>query len=160
MIWKAKIAIVTILLYAFGIANLAVFAEESNEPQNNKKPSYLITQVKLDQLKNNLDSGKNFVLIDVRSPDEYKIGHLPKSINIPQRQLKTKIIELYQNKDTDLVLYCRTDYRAAQSVFILQKMGYTNVKKLLGGFKGWGEAGYSIYNRHGEFKMISFEKRE
>ena len=39
-------------------------------------------------------------------------------------------------------------------------MRYTNVKNLQGGFKAWGEAGYSIFNRHGEFKMIAFEKKE
>ena len=160
MVFKIKIIIVTVFLFAIGIANIAVIADESTTLKNNKKSSYLITQVKLDQLKNDLDSGKNFVLIDVRGPDEYKIGHLPKSINIPQRELKSKIVKLYPDKDMNLVLYCRTDYRAAESAYALKKMGYTNVKKLLGGFKGWGEAGYSIYNRHGEFKMISFEKRE
>ena len=160
MVSKVKIIIVTVFLFAIVIASVAFFAEEPTTPQNNKKSSYLITQVKLDQLKKDLDSEKKFVLIDVRGPDEYKIGHLPKSVNIPQRQLISKIVELYPKKNTDLVLYCRTDYRAAESVYALKKMGYTNIKKLLGGFKGWGEAGYSIYNQHGEFKMISFEKRE
>jgi len=160
MVSKVKIIIFTVFLFAIEIANVAVFADESATSQNNKKSSYLITQVKSKQLKNDLDSGKNFVLIDVRGSDEYKIGHLPKSINIPQRQLKSRIARLYPNKDTDLVLYCRTDYRAAECVYALKKMGYTNVKKLLGGFKSWGEAGYSIYNRHGEFKMLSFAKRE
>ena len=160
MVSKAKMIIVTVFLFAIGIANVAVFADESTTHQNNKKPSRLLKQVKSEQLKKDLDSGKNFVLIDVRGPDEYKIGHLPKSINIPQSQLKSEIVKLYPKKDTDLVLYCRTDYRAADCVDSLKKMGYTNVKKLLGGFKGWGEAGYSIYNRHGEFKMISFEKQE
>ena len=160
MDYKVKIAIVMVFLFAIAIANVAVFDDESTTPQDNKKSSLRIAQVKLDQLKNDLDSGKNFVLIDVRGPDEYKIGHLRKSINIPQRQLKTTIVKLYPNKDTDLVLYCKTDYRSADGVSDLKKLGYTNVKKLLGGFKGWCEAGYSIYNRHGELKMISFEKPE
>jgi rhodanese-related sulfurtransferase len=160
MVSKGKIIIATVFLFAIEIANVAVFADEPATSQNNRKPSRRIIQVKSEQLKKDLDSGKNFVLIDVRGPDEYKIGHLPKSINIPQRQLKSKIVKLYPNKNTDLVLYCRTDYRSADCVDALKKIGYTNVKKLLGGFKGWGEAGYSIYNRHGEFKMISFEKKE
>lgn len=160
MVSKVKIIIVTFFFFLIGITHIPILADEVTNPQNNTKPSYLIPQIKTDQLKNGLESGKIFVLIDVRGEDEYKIGHLPKSINIPQNTLKSKIVELYPEKDTDIVLYCRTDYRSAQCVQLLSKMGYTNVKKLLGGFRGWGEAGYSIYNRHGEFKMISFEKRE
>jgi len=42
----------------------------------------------------------------------------------------------------------------------MQEMGYTNVRNMAGAFKAWGEAGYPIYNMHGEFKMIAFEKKE
>jgi rhodanese-related sulfurtransferase len=66
----------------------------------------------------------------------------------------------YPQKNADIVVYCRTDARAALCAKALSDIGYTNVKNLKGAFKAWGEAGYPIYNRHGEFKMVAFEKKE
>ena len=51
MVFKEKIIIVIVFLFAIGTANVAVIADESTTTQNKKKSSYLITQVKLDQLK-------------------------------------------------------------------------------------------------------------
>jgi rhodanese-related sulfurtransferase len=99
-------------------------------------------------------------LLDVRTSEEFKAGHLPKAVNIPRGTLEFMIGKHYPQKDAEIVVYCRTDARAALCAKTLSDMGYTNVKNLKGAFKAWGEAGYPIYNRHGEFKMIAFEKKE
>ena len=99
-------------------------------------------------------------MLDVRTPEEFKAGHLPKAVNIPRGTLEFMIGKHYPQKDLEIVVYCRTDARAALSAKTLSEMGYTNVKNLKGAFKAWGEAGYPIYNRHGEFKMVAFEKKE
>ena len=84
----------------------------------------------------------------------------PKAVNISRGLLEFKIGQMLPDKNANIVVYCRTDARSAFATAIMQEMGYTNVKNLKGAFKAWGLAGYPIYNRHGEFTMLSFEKKE
>jgi len=55
---------------------------------------------------------------------------------------------------------CGAAARSALAAVVLKEMGYTNAKNMLGAFKAYGEAGYLIYNMHGEFTMVAFEKKE
>jgi len=152
--------IIISFLFIIMATSVPVFAGGKTIPQIIGEAKSQITEVTVGVIKNDIDVGKNFVLLDVRTSDEFNAGHLPKGINIPRGTLEFLIGKFYPNKETEIVLYCRTDARAALCTNTLHEMGYTNVKNLKGGFKAWGEAGYSIYNRHGEFKMIAFEKKE
>ena len=147
-------------LFVITATNVPVFAGGKTVPQIIGEAKSQITEVTVGVIKNDIDVGKNFVLLDVRTSDEFNAGHLPKAINIPRGTLEFLIGKFYPTKETEIVLYCRTDARAALCTNTLKEMGYDNVKNLKGGFKAWGEAGYSIYNRHGEFKMVAFEKKE
>ena len=71
------------------------------------------------------------VLLDVRSPQEYREGHIPSSQNVPLQQLD-KVEEVTENKDTVLYVYCRSGARSRQAVSLLQAMGYTNVRNIGG----------------------------
>ena len=66
------------------------------------------------------------VLLDVRTPQEYREGHIPGSQNVPLQQLD-KVEEVTENKDTVLYVYCRSGARSRQAVSLLQAMGYPNV---------------------------------
>ena len=83
------------------------------------------------------------VVIDVREYDEYAAGHLPGSINIPRGILEFKIgmVPECANKDGAFLIYCRTSGRAALSAVQLQKIGYTNIVSMLGGFEQWNNEG-------------------
>ena len=119
-----------------------------------------IVEVTPQQVKADVDAGKPVILLDVRDSVEYDAGHLPKAMNISRGLLEFKIGRMLQDKNANIVVYCRTDARSALATAVLQEMGYTNVKNMKGAFKAWGQAGYPIYNRHGEFTMVSFEKKE
>ena len=119
-----------------------------------------ISEVTVEDVKNDMDSGKKFVFLDVRTAEEFNAGHLPSSVNIPRGVLEFIVEKKFPVKETNIVLYCRTDPRAALCTKTLNDMGYINARNLKGGFKAWGEAGYPVYNRHGEFKMVAFEKKE
>jgi rhodanese-related sulfurtransferase len=68
------------------------------------------------------------VIIDVREPIEFKMGHVRGAINIPPSKLMAGAEKLNDvSKDTELVLYCRTGSRSAVAMNILQSLGYTNV---------------------------------
>ena len=71
------------------------------------------------------------VLLDVRSPQEYREGHIPGSKNVPLQQLD-KVEEVTENKDTVLYVYCRSGARSRQAVSLLKHMGYTNVHNIGG----------------------------
>ena len=71
------------------------------------------------------------VLLDVRSPQEYREGHIPGSKNVPLQELD-KVDSVTENKDTMLYVYCRSGARSRQAVSILKHMGYTNVHNIGG----------------------------
>jgi rhodanese-related sulfurtransferase len=119
-----------------------------------------ITEVTPKAIKADLDAGKPIILLDVRDSVEFDAGHLPRAVNISRGLLEFKVGRMLPDKNANIVLYCRTDARSALATEVMQEMGYTNVKNMLGAFKAWGLAGYPIYNRHGEFRMVAFEKRE
>ena len=155
------IALIGVLVLIFTMTiNNTVFAGGKTIPQIIGEAKSQTTEVTVEEVKKDMDAGKNFVLLDVRTSEEFKAGHLSKAVNIPRGTLEFMIGKHYLQQDVQIVVYCRTDARAALCAKTLSDMGYTNVKNLKGAFKAWGEAGYPIYNRHGEFKMVAFEKKE
>ena len=71
------------------------------------------------------------VLLDVRTPQEYREGHIPGSQNMPLQQLD-KVEEVTENKDTVLYVYCHSGARSRQAVSLLKHMGYTKVLNIGG----------------------------
>lgn len=71
------------------------------------------------------------VLLDVRTPDEYRQGHIPGSKNVPLQQLD-KISSVAKNKEIPLFVYCYSGSRSRQATGMLQQMGYTNVNNIGG----------------------------
>ena len=74
---------------------------------------------------------ENAVLLDVRTPQEYREGHIPKSINIPLQTID-KVTSIMENKDTALFVYCYSGARSRQATAMLRHMGYTNVQNIGG----------------------------
>ncbi len=83
-----------------------------------------------------METDKSILLIDVRTPEEYREVHIPHSISVPLDNLKTKIEKVSPNKETELFIYCRSGARASTACTELVKMGYTNVHNL-GGIMSW-----------------------
>lgn len=80
-------------------------------------------------------------IIDVREYDEFAAGHLPGAINIPRGVLEFKIGTVGEcaDKSKPYLIYCRTSGRAALSTVQLQKIGYTNLVSMAGGFDEWSK---------------------
>lgn len=81
------------------------------------------------------------VWIDVRSPEEYKAGHLLNSVNIPVGDIASKISAIEPNKNNPINLYCRSGRRAEVARTELLKLGYTNVTNH-GGYEDLKQQGY------------------
>ena len=76
------------------------------------------------------------VLIDVRTPDEFRVVRIPGSVLIPDYEIKDKIAEVVPDKDTTLIIYCRSGNRSRSATKELINMGYTKVFDL-GGIIDW-----------------------
>ena len=70
-------------------------------------------------------------VLDVRTPQEYREGHIPGSKNVPLQTLD-KVRLVVENKDTELFVYCYSGARSRQATVMLQHMGYTNVQNIGG----------------------------
>ena len=84
---------------------------------------------------------KQHVLVDVRTPEEFKSGHIPGAINIDVQAFGRRMNEIPQNKA--VVLYCRSGNRSASAAGMLQRAGYTDIYDL-GGIGAWARAGLPI----------------
>ena len=71
------------------------------------------------------------VLLDVRTPEEYRGGHIPGSKNVPLQAIG-KVVSVAENKDTTLYVYCYSRVRSRQAAGLLQRMGYRNVNNIGG----------------------------
>ncbi len=71
------------------------------------------------------------LLLDVRTPQEYKMGHIPGSQNIPLQEIR-RVNAVAPDKDAPLFVYCQSGARSRQAVGELQRMGYLHVKNIGG----------------------------
>lgn len=84
-----------------------------------------------------LDAGKGLFLLDVREPEEFAAERIAGAVNVPIRTLARATRMLPADKDTTIVVICRTGIRAAYATMTLRILGYTNVKDMAGGMVGW-----------------------
>ena len=87
--------------------------------------------ITLEELKDKLSQGA--ILIDVRSNQEYREGHLQGAINIPDYEIEKKVEREVPKKNQLIVIYCQYGGRSRSSMLIMKKMGYTNIYNLYGG---------------------------
>lgn len=88
------------------------------------------------EAKERLSANKNIILLDVRTPEEYREVHIPHSISLPLNELKSGITKIVKNKDAEIIVYCLSGIRAAQACNQLASMGYNNVSNM-GGIQSW-----------------------
>ena len=93
-------------------------------------------------IKRRLDSREKLTLVDVREDNEWARGHLPGAVHLGKGIIERDVEETFPDKDAPLVLYCGGGFRSALVADNLQKMGYTNVISMDGGWRGWTTAGY------------------
>lgn len=87
-----------------------------------------------------LESGAPFQLVDVREESEWSKGHLPNAIHLCKGIIERDIESAIADHGAHIVLYCGGGFRSALAADNLQKMGYTNVQSMDGGWRAWTEA--------------------
>ena len=79
-------------------------------------------------------------LIDVREDNEWNEGHAAGAIHLGRGVIERDIVGKFPDKNAELILYCGGGYRSALAADNLQKMGYTNILSMAGGWTAWKEA--------------------
>ena len=99
-----------------------------------------IQEISIDEL-NLLVPEQSPILVDVREDEEWEKAHAIGAIHLSRGTIEQKIEEVIPDPETPIICYCGGGNRSALVAESLQKLGYTQVKSLVGGFKAWQEAG-------------------
>lgn len=92
--------------------------------------------ISAEEAKNIMDSGEDYILIDVREQDEFDEGHIHGAILISYTEIENRAEEMLPEKDKQILVYCRSGRRSKIASESLAKLGYTNVKEF-GGIIDW-----------------------
>lgn len=103
-----------------------------------------VKQIDYREIKKRLDAGEKFILVDTREDLEWAKGHVPGAIHLGKGIIERDIEKTIPDHSAPVVLYCGGGFRSALAADNLQKMGYTNVISMDGGWRGWTESGYPI----------------
>lgn len=116
----------------FGAGFYVAWAQ--NAESGSKKNQY--QTISPAEARKRLDNEKGIVLLDVRTPEEYREGHVPGSILLPVDELEAKIAGIIPDKQTTVFVYCRSGRRSAIAANTMIKLGYSSVYDL-GGIVDW-----------------------
>jgi rhodanese-related sulfurtransferase len=103
-----------------------------------------VREVSVAETQERLEQNKQAKLIDVREDSEWETAHAAGAIHLGKGIIERDIETTVPDKTTELILYCGGGYRSALAADALQKMGYTNVYSMAGGWKAWKESGAEI----------------
>jgi rhodanese-related sulfurtransferase len=143
--WVATVALILSLLCSCGSSGgpeSQATQRESSIPA--KDASEQIKEISTSQLKAWMTTGQRFTLIDVREDNEWQEGHAATALHIPRWTVSGRIGTVVPDETARIVLYCLGGARSAAAAASLQKMSYTNVFSLTGGFKNYQLAGLPV----------------
>lgn len=93
-------------------------------------------QISMDEAVKMMKNEKDYIILDVRRPDEYAEGHIPGAINVPNEEIGTAEIAKLPDKSQLILVYCRSGRRSKEAAEKLVKLGYTNIVEF-GGINDW-----------------------
>jgi rhodanese-related sulfurtransferase len=100
-----------------------------------------IREVTVAETQARMNQDPDVKLIDVREDREWEAAHAAGAIHLGKGIIERDIENTVPDKSTEMILYCGGGYRSALAADVLQRMGYTNVFSMAGGWKAWQEAG-------------------
>jgi rhodanese-related sulfurtransferase len=90
-------------------------------------------------VKQMLDRGEKFVLLDCREPDEVATAHIAGSLHIPMREIPARLAELESAKEGQVVVHCHHGGRSQRVTHFLRQQGFTQAQNMSGGIDAWSE---------------------
>jgi rhodanese-related sulfurtransferase len=103
-----------------------------------------VRELNVEQARRRLDANPDARLIDVREDHEWQAGHAARATHMGRGIIERDIERAVPDKDAELILYCGGGYRSALACDNLQRLGYTNVYSMDGGWTAWKESGAPV----------------
>ena len=116
------------------LISLSLFGMTACGSENGKSSTY--EQITAEQAKTIMDTDKDYIIIDARTEEEFAEGHIENAILIPEYEIANRAEKELPDKDTLILVYCRSGRRSKIASEELVKLGYTNVKEF-GGIIDW-----------------------
>ena len=104
------------------------------DKENNQGVVYV--NITAEESKEIMDSEEGYIILDVRTQEEYDHGHIPGAILIPNTEIEDRAEEVLTDKDQLILVYCRSGRRSQLAAEALVELGYTNIKEF-GGILDW-----------------------
>ena len=93
-------------------------------------------QITQEEAKKIMNQQEGYVILDVRTQEEFEMGYIPGAICIPNETISEKVVEQLPDKEQLILIYCRSGNRSKKAADKLVKLGYTNIKEF-GGIITW-----------------------
>ena len=103
-----------------------------------------VNEITTEQAHERLANNSNTILIDVREDSEWENGHVKQAIHLSKGILERDIESVIPEKNLEIIMYCGGGYRSILTAEISQRMGYTNVHSLIGGYKAIKNANWEL----------------
>jgi rhodanese-related sulfurtransferase len=103
-----------------------------------------IREVTIDEAREQLKANPKTVLMDVREDSEWANGHAAEAVHLGKGILERDIETKFPDSKTPIIMYCGGGYRSALAAEVAQRMGYTNVSSLVGGYKAMVAANWPM----------------
>ena len=105
-----------------------------NTEENNQEAVYM--NITAEEAKQIMDTETGYIILDVRTQEEYDESHIPGAIVIPNTEIETRAEQELTDKGQLILVYCRSGRRSKLAAEILVALGYTNIKEF-GGIIDW-----------------------
>ena len=115
---------------------LAVMLLTACGQDTEKDQGAVYVNITAEEAKQIMDSEEGYIILDVRTQEEYDQGHIPGAILIPDTEVEVTAEEVLTDKDQLILVYCRSGRRSKLASEILVELGYTNIKEF-GGIIDW-----------------------
>ena len=103
-----------------------------------------VSEITIADARERLAERKDVVLMDVREDHEWAKGHGAEAVHMGKGILERDLEKAYPDKSTEIIMYCGGGFRSALTADVAQRMGYTKVFSLIGGYKGMVAEGWPM----------------
>lgn len=121
-------------LTAFLLLGITGCGTKTKEHSSETMNTY--TQISMEQAITMMEEEKDYIILDVRTPEEFAEKHIPNAINVPNETIGTEEISEFPDKEQLILVYCRSGNRSKQASEKLVALGYNNVYEF-GGINSW-----------------------
>ena len=131
-----KIAILLLAMLLLTRCGKTETPAQTTKPTETTQPQEAYMNITQEEAKKLMDTEKDYIILDVRTQEEFDEKHIPGAVLIPHTEIEAQAAEKLPNKDQLILVYCRSGNRSKTASEALEKLGYTRIREF-GGINTW-----------------------